>query len=144
MAETTVGRTVDNDIVLEMPDVPNMVSRQVISRRHCTFRTGRDESNRDACFLTVHQCSDGSGYCGVYVNDELIKTDAETRIETGTRIQFGSRTVQLRDGRCPNFDAFCYTLERWTAPGVDRSLGTPRHVHGLDVRKRQVVQSGHR
>ena len=128
MAETTVGRTGDNDIVLEMPDVPNMVSRQVISRRHCTFRTGRDESNRDACFLTVHQCSDGSGYCGVYVNDELIKTDAETRIETGTRIQFGSRTVQLRDGRCPNFDAFCYTLERWTAPGVDRSLGTPRHA----------------
>ena len=28
MTETTVGRTVDNDIVLEMPDVPNMVSRQ--------------------------------------------------------------------------------------------------------------------
>jgi hypothetical protein len=128
MAETTVGRTEDNDIVLVMPDVPNIVPMQVISRRHCTFRTGRDESNRDACFLTVHRCSDDSGYCGVYVNDELIKTDAETRIETGTRIRFGSRTVPLRDKTCANFDAFCYTLERWTAPGVDRSLGTPRHA----------------
>ena len=51
MTETTVGRTVDNDIVLEMPDVSNIVPTQLIGRRHCTFRTGRDESNRDACFL---------------------------------------------------------------------------------------------
>ena len=40
MAETTVGRTGDNDIVLEMPDVPNMVSRQVISRRHLYLSDG--------------------------------------------------------------------------------------------------------
>ena len=128
MAETTVGRTVDNDIVLEMPDVPNMVPSQFIGRKHCTFRTDLDEGNRDACFLTVHLRSDGSGLCTVYVNDALVETDVETRVETGTRIRFGSRSVRLRDNRCPNFDAFCYTLERWTAPGVDRSLGTPRHA----------------
>ena len=127
MAETTVGRTEDNDIVLEMPDVPNMVPMQLISRRHCTFRTAHDEGNRDTCFLTVHRCTDGSGYCGVYVNDKLIETEVEMRIETGTRIRFGAR-VPLRDKTCAIFDAFCYTLERWTAPGVDRSLETPRHA----------------
>ena len=128
MAETTVGRTADNDIVLEMPDVPNMVPMQLISRKHCTFRTAHDEGNRDTCFLTVHRCSDDSGYCGVYVNDKLIESDVEMRIETGTRIRFGSRTVPLRDKTCANLDAFCYTLERWAAPGVDRSLATPRHA----------------
>ena len=109
MTETTVGRTVDNDIVLEMPDVPNMVPSQFIGRKHCTFRTDLDEGNRDACFLTVHLRSDGSGLCTVYVNDALVETDVETRVETGTRIRFGSRSVRLRDNRCPNFDAFCYT-----------------------------------
>ena len=128
MTETTVGRTVDNDIVLEMPDVSNIVPTQLIGRRHCTFRTGLDEGNRDACFLTVNLRSDGSGLCTVYVNDALVETDVETRVETGTRMQFGSRSVRLRDNSHPNFDAFRYTLERWTAPGVDRSLETPRHA----------------